>query len=103
MLCAGKYLASASTDDTIGIFDLSKNVELGTISEHSGAVNCLEFYKNTHLLSGSSDRTICLWRTSDWEHLSTMKGHKDEVWSLSVHPTGSLALSTSKDRCAASS
>jgi hypothetical protein len=31
-----------------------------------------------------------------------MKGHKDEVWSLSVHPTGSLALSTSKDRCAGS-
>jgi WD40 repeat protein len=69
-----------------------------------GAIPCLEFFTPapgmaaTHLFSGSADGSISIWKVGGgWEHLKTMKGHKLGVNSISIHKTGRLALSVSRD------
>ncbi|KAK3738362.1 hypothetical protein QZH41_014342, partial [Actinostola sp. cb2023] len=63
-----------------------------------GSVTCLTFCGNTHMLSASEDKTICVWNCKTWECLKILKGHKGTVNSVSVHPSGRLAMSVSKDK-----
>eukprot|EP00736_Rhodelphis_marinus_P013638 Rmarinus@m.984 len=96
----GRFLMSGGNDETIKLYNLRKRVELGSLDHHTGSVTCGEFFwgKSTrHLLTGSEDRTICIWRTKDWECMHSMSGHKKGVTGLSVHPSGCAALSTSFD------
>lgn len=95
----GRYLSSGSTDETIRLFDLKKHVEVGTLMEQSGSITCLLFCGTTHMLSGSEDGTICIWKSKSWELLKKLKGHRGAINSLSLHPSGRLALSISKDKC----
>lgn len=64
----------------------------------AGSVTCLEFYKHTHLLSGSDDGTVCVWNARTWNCDKTLVAHKGGVTVLSVHPSGKLALTAGKDR-----
>lgn len=48
----------------------------------TGTVTCMEFYKSTHLLTGSEDHTVCIWRVHDWALLQVLGGHKAAVTSL---------------------
>ena len=93
-----KYLASGSTDETIRLFDLKKHVELGTLMHQNGTITCLAFVEATHMLSGSEDGTICIWDCKSWEIEKTLKGHRGAINSISVHPSGRVALSISKDK-----
>lgn len=52
----------------------------------SGTVTCMEFYKSTHLLTGSEDHTVCIWRVHDWALLHMLGGHKAAVTSLRYAP-----------------
>lgn len=68
-----------------------------------GPVPCLELYappgavQASHMFTGSSDGAICVWQAGgDWEHLKIMRGHKASVNSISVHPSGKLALSVAR-------
>ncbi|CAG8808042.1 11563_t:CDS:1, partial [Racocetra fulgida] len=56
------------------------------------------FYNKTHMISGSEDGTVCIWRTKDWESLKVLKGHKGRVNSVDIHPSGKIALSVSSDK-----
>jgi WD40 repeat protein len=49
------------------------------------------------LITASEDGTISLIRTSDWEVLKTLTGHKYSVNSLDVHPSGKAMLSVGKE------
>ncbi|EPZ32847.1 hypothetical protein O9G_004894 [Rozella allomycis CSF55] len=93
-----RYLASGSTDETIRIYDLKTKKELGSLFQHDNSIRSLAFYENTHLLSASDDGKICLFRTNDWECLKSFKDHSGPVLSLSIHPSGRLALSIGKDK-----
>ncbi|XP_013410594.1 p21-activated protein kinase-interacting protein 1-like [Lingula anatina] len=93
-----KILATGSSDETIKLFDLDKKVELGSLMEHEGTITSLSFYEDSHLFSGSEDGKICIWKTSGWDCIKTLKGHKGPVLSVSVHPSGKLALSVGKDK-----
>lgn len=66
--------------------------------EQKGAITCLEFFGQSHMLSGSADHSICIWRTADWNCLHILGGHKGEVTSMAVHPSGKLAFSVARDR-----
>eukprot|EP00743_Colponemidia_sp_Colp-15_P004113 GILK01004441.1.p1 GENE.GILK01004441.1~~GILK01004441.1.p1 ORF type:complete len:508 (+),score=120.75 GILK01004441.1:51-1526(+) len=98
----GSLLVSGSTDEIIRIFNSRRRQEAGTLMEHNGSITCLELFgapQASHLLSGSDDGTVCIWRASDWELLHKLKGHRGGILSLSIHPSGKLALSVGKDRC----
>ena len=96
---AQHILVTSSTDISIGVHDLKKNRTYGNLNQEfgAGAINSLDFFSTTHLLAGADDGDVSVWRTSDWECLLRMKGHKGPVHCVSVHPSGRLALSVADD------
>ncbi|NWI65535.1 PK1IP protein, partial [Todus mexicanus] len=93
-----RYVVTGSRDETIQIYDMKKKVEHGALLQHNGTITCLEFYGTAHLLSGAEDGLICIWNTKRWECLKSIKAHKGHVTSLSIHPSGKLALSVGTDK-----
>jgi protein MAK11 len=108
-------LSFISFNNFTRLYNLKEKKELGELFRHGGSISTLFFYRNSHLLSGSHDGIISLWRTNDWECLHDLKffyyyffvgisfnfifrGHKGKVNQLAVHPSGRLALSVSDDK-----
>mmetsp|Transcript_14193 Transcript_14193/g.23619 ORF Transcript_14193/g.23619 Transcript_14193/m.23619 type:complete len:454 (+) Transcript_14193:50-1411(+) len=94
---SGKYLVTGGMDERIHIFNMFENKAIGELTQHTGAITGLKFFQDTHLLSSSEDCTLCIWRVYDWQCIHVLGGHKDTIVDFSVHPTGKLALSISKD------
>lgn len=94
----GRWLASGSTDEVIKLYDLSTRKEAGSLLQSEGSITSLAFHSNTHLLSSSSNGNVSIYRTSDFSLLSTLRSHKGSVHSLSVHPSGKIALTVGSDR-----
>ncbi|XP_076004444.1 p21-activated protein kinase-interacting protein 1-like [Genypterus blacodes] len=94
-----RFVVTGSKDETIQLYDMKKRIEHGALLHHDGTITCLEFYGSSHLLSGGEDGLICVWSTKKkWECLKSIKAHKGHVTSLSVHPSGKLALSVGTDK-----
>lgn len=93
-----RFVATGSKDETIQLYDMKKRIEHGALLHHDGTITCLEFYGSSHLLSGGEDGLICVWSTKKWECLKSIKAHKGPVTSLSVHPSGKLALTVGTDK-----
>ncbi|KAM4688691.1 p21-activated protein kinase-interacting protein 1 [Discoglossus pictus] len=93
-----RFVATGSKDETIQIYDMKKKTEHGVLLHHNGTITCMEFHGNTHLLSGAEDGLICVWNTKKWECQTTLRAHKGHVLSLSIHPSGKLALSVGTDK-----
>ncbi|XP_020370491.1 p21-activated protein kinase-interacting protein 1-like [Rhincodon typus] len=92
------YVATGSKDETIQLYNMKKKIDQGSLLYHDGTITCLEFHGNTHLLSGAEDGLICVWDIKRWDCLKTIRAHKGHVSSLSVHPSGKLALSVGTDK-----
>lgn len=49
--------------------------------------------------AGSTPGAISIWAArGEWEHIKLLKGHGAAVSAIAVHPTGTIALSTSRDK-----
>ncbi|KAH9987132.1 WD40-repeat-containing domain protein [Russula compacta] len=94
----GKWLATGSGDEIIKVWDLRRRKEVGGLMQHEGSITHLTFPSRSHLISASEDGTLCVFRARDWAVLRSLKGHKGRVNSMSVHPSGKVALSVGKDR-----
>ena len=93
----GKYLCCGGTDERIRIFNMAENRSMGELGLHEGAITSLAFFDDSHLISGSEDSSLRIWRCHDWECLHVLHGHKAAITSVAIHPTGKIALSVSKD------
>ncbi|XP_015246998.1 PREDICTED: p21-activated protein kinase-interacting protein 1 [Cyprinodon variegatus] len=93
-----RFVVTGSKDETIQLYDMKKKTEHGALLHHEGSITCLEFYGSSHLLSGGEDGLLCVWSTKKWECMKTIRAHKGHVTSLSVHPSGKLALSVGTDK-----
>uniref|UniRef100_A0A3Q0SX59 PAK1 interacting protein 1 n=1 Tax=Amphilophus citrinellus TaxID=61819 RepID=A0A3Q0SX59_AMPCI len=93
-----RFVVTGSRDETIQVYDMKKRIEHGALLHHDGTITCLEFYGTSHLLSGGEDGLLCVWSTKKWECMKSIKAHKGHVTSLSVHPSGKLALSVGTDK-----
>lgn len=98
MTASSDLIASGGTDEVIRIFSAKKRVDVGSLMQQEGSITWIEFFENTHLFSASEDGTICVWDTRNWECLKTLRGHKGSVSCLSVHPSGKILVSVSKDK-----
>jgi len=71
---------------------------LATLRGHEDSVTSLAVTPGGGLLaSGSSDKTIGLWRLPGGECAATLRGHENSVTSLAVTPDGRLLASGSED------
>ncbi|XP_073056140.1 uncharacterized protein [Primulina eburnea] len=103
---SGSAAVSGGNDDTIKIYDLSTSSEIGSL-HHSSAVSCLSFYTHPslsfprNLVSADADGFVSIYDADPFIHLKTVKVHKKGVNSLSIHPSGKLALTVGHDDCLA--
>lgn len=99
----GTTLASGSSDETVRVYDLSRQVEIATLIQHSGSVNALQFARDPVsggmlLFSAADDATLCVTRAGDWRLLKKLVGHTSPVVDFAVHPSARVALSIARDR-----
>ncbi|CAE8682533.1 unnamed protein product [Polarella glacialis] len=74
-------------------------MEIRSLKGHTDLVLCCGFSPDGSLvLSGSSDKTLRLWRTADGSLQRQLDGHTDLVYCCSFSPDGSLVLSGSYDK-----
>ncbi|XP_022090019.1 p21-activated protein kinase-interacting protein 1-like isoform X2 [Acanthaster planci] len=92
------FLATGSTDETIHLYNLVTNRELGTLLQHNGSITSICFHGDSHMISGSADGTIGIWHTASWELMKSLRAHKGGVNSVAIHPSGKLALTAGQDK-----
>ena len=94
----GKTFASASTDNTIKLWDTATRQVRHTLEGHTGAVIVLALSPDARVLaSGSMDKTIKLWNAETGALLDTYTGHTDTVDGLAYSPDGKILASGSHD------
>jgi WD40 repeat protein len=86
-------LATASSDRTIKIWNLTSYQTKRTINAHNDLILCMALLKNGNLASGSMDTTIRIWNPSTGEHLQTLRGHAEGVYDLKMTDNGYLLSS----------
>ncbi len=96
----GKYLCSASQDQTIRIWDTSSAATHRVLAGHSRAVtDCRILPDGDRLLSSSEDKTLRLWDLATGKTLGEpLRGHTDRISSLALSRDGQRAVSVSEDQ-----
>lgn len=104
---SGTAAVSGGNDDTIKIYDLSTSAEIGSL-HHSSSITSLSFFSPPslasfprNLLAADAEGSLSIYDADPFVHLKTVKVHKKAVNSLSVHPSGKLALTVGHDECLA--
>ncbi|KAI9152637.1 Protein mak11 [Blastocladiella emersonii ATCC 22665] len=95
---AGGVLATGGQDELIKVFSLRTMRSMGELFLHNATVSALAAFETTHLMSGDENGKLVMWRTKDWEPLTTLKGHKAAIAGIAIHPSGKLALTVAADR-----
>ena len=99
----GKYLATASQDGTVKIWDnWRKDTEecLVTLKAHPGImVVSVSFSPNgRYVASGAKGRTVKIWDMQTFQCIATLTGHIDRVTQVSFSGDGKYLASSSADR-----
>lgn len=98
----GRYIASASFDKKVKLWDAKTGVFIITLTGHVGAVYMVAWSPDSRFLaSASKDSTVKVWSSgtnSKGKALHTLPGHADEVYALDWSPNGEKLASGSKDR-----
>ena len=96
---SGKFLASASEDQTVKVWNALTGECLQTLKGHTSWVHSVAFSPDEETLaSGSSDRAIKLWQLSTGECFGSLIGHVDRVRSVRFSPDGKTLASGSEDQ-----
>ena len=83
-----QYLASASRDLSIKLWDMSNNTLVATLKGHTSDLFALTLYVHNGiqmLASGSLDSTIKLWDISNNTCVHTLTGHTRNILALAVY------------------
>jgi WD40 repeat protein len=96
----GKFLATASADGTVKIWDFTTGKEVQVLKGHTGMVNTVTFNKDASLVvSGGLDKTIRVWNPKDGsKSIKELKGHTDGVMWVAFSPDETILASGGSDK-----
>jgi WD40 repeat protein/DNA-binding SARP family transcriptional activator len=95
----GPRIASASSDQTIRLWDVVSRRTTAILAGHTDNVEALQFSPDgQRLVSTSRDKTVKLWDVTRGQVLHTLQGHTDRVHACAFSPNGSQVASGSRDR-----
>jgi len=84
----GRYLATASADETTRLWDARTGRQLRELKGHTGHVNCVAFSPDGTLLAGGDAKTVRLWEIKTGQQLRELKGHTSPVDYVAFSPDG---------------
>ncbi|WKT39349.1 G-protein beta WD-40 repeat [Fusarium oxysporum f. sp. vasinfectum] len=106
----GKFIASASADATIKIWDATTGEHMDTLVGHMAGVSCLAWTPDSNTIaSGSDDKAIRLWdrvtgrpktttrKSVAGQEMGPLKGHHNYIHCLAFSPKGNILASGSYD------
>jgi WD40 repeat protein len=94
----GQWLASASDDHKIRLWNTVDYSLAKTLVGHSNFVNGVVFSPDGSLIfSGGHDRKVGIWDLQSGQWLKYLDGHEDVVLRVAVNPEGTLIASISWD------
>lgn len=94
-----RYLASASFDKSIRLWDGRTGKFVATLRGHVQRVYQLAWSADSRLLaSASADSTCKVWAIGSKKLLQDLPGHSDEVYATDWSPDGELVASGGKDK-----
>jgi WD40 repeat protein len=95
----GRFLAAASADQTVRIWDLSTGQMIGGL-KHPASVTCISWSPNGELLAtggGSGDHVVRVWDLTNKKVVRFFRSHVGIVRDLSWSPDGKRLASCSED------
>ncbi|KAK5990555.1 WD repeat-containing protein 5 [Cladobotryum mycophilum] len=105
----GRFIASASADATVKIWDAATGTHMDTLVGHMAGVSCLAWTPDSNTIaSGSDDKAIRLWdrvtgrpkttaRKSAGHEMAPLRGHHNYIHCLAFSPKGNILASGSYD------
>ncbi|KIJ34493.1 hypothetical protein M422DRAFT_79509, partial [Sphaerobolus stellatus SS14] len=95
----GSFIASASHDKIVRIWNLVTGGALKELKGHEDGVTSVVFSPDgSFIASASYDKTVRIWNVVMGAALKELKGHQDWVTSVVFSPDGSFIASASRDK-----
>ncbi|CAO3635096.1 unnamed protein product [Cunninghamella echinulata] len=95
----GRYVASASFDNSVKLWDGVTGKFIGNLRGHVGAVYQVCWSSDSRMLAScSKDTTLKIWDIKKMKIKMDLPGHLDEVFALDWSPGGDKMASGSKDK-----
>eukprot|EP00912_Choanoflagellata_sp_UC4_P002266 UC4_evm1s1434 len=95
----GRFIASASFDRSVRLWNGRTGVFIATLRGHVGHVYQVAWAADSRMLvSGSKDSTLKLWDTKTRKLRENLPGHEDSVYTVDWSPSGDKVASGGHDR-----
>jgi len=93
-----KYIASASADKTVHVWDANNGVRFLTYASHTSSVLSVAWSPDgKYIASASADKTVHVWDANHNAHFFTYTGHSTQVNTLAWSPDGKYIASAGVD------
>ncbi|MBN1656811.1 MAG: protein kinase [Anaerolineae bacterium] len=94
----GRWIATASDDGTIKIWDVASRTLLHTLDESGEYIQTVAISPDGQLLAGGGGHGfVGLWNTDTWQLTRRLEGHAADTWQLAFSPDGQTLATASAD------